>query len=113
MYYYFLCYIDYVTACDEVLSQNQTEMLWKLYLIEKDTRIAYELYLVQTICIRIENILSKPTEIERMCLLTGFIIFEHKNNNIRNADDTAVMADTKGNLHDKLVMVWRKARSKN
>lgn len=95
MYYYFLCYIDYVTACDKLLSKDQMEMLWELDLIEKDTRIAYKLYLVQTICIRIENILSKHTERERMCLLTGFIIFEHKHNNIRNADDTAAINSQK------------------
>ena len=117
----YTCFIDYSKAFDKVHHSQLIECLEKIGIDGKDIRIIANLYWHQKAAIRIQNELSPFTEIKRGvrqgCVLSPYLfniytefIFRESNdlpgvtihgqniNNLRYADDTALIA----NSHDKL-----------
>ena len=123
--YIYVCFIDYAKAFDRVKHTEVIAALERAGIDGKDIRIIIELYWNQTAAIRVNGELSDPAEIKRGvrqgCVLSPYLfniytefIFRESNemtginingnnlNNIRYADDTALIANNSEDLQ-KLV----------
>ena len=119
----FTCFIDYSKAFDRVHHYQLIECLEKIGVDGKDIRIITELYWHQKAAIRLQDELSPYTSIKRGvrqgCVLSPYLfniytefIFRESNdlqgicihgmnvNNLRYADDTALIADDPQNLQE-------------
>ena len=119
----FTCFIDYSKAFDRVHHYQLIECLEKIGVDGKDIRIITELYWHQKAAIRLQDELSPFTSIKRGvrqgCVLSPYLfniytefIFRESNdlqgicihgmnvNNLRYADDTALIADDPQNLQE-------------
>ena len=119
----YVCFIDYAKAFDRVKHFELIECLTSIGIHGKDSRIISNLYWHQKAAIRVEEDLSEYTEIQRGvrqgCILSPLlfnlyteIIFrdfkDHRGvciggrnlNNLRYADDTALLADSSQNLQN-------------
>ena len=117
----YVCFIDYAKAFDRVKHTEVIAALEKAGIDGKDIRIIIELYWNQKAAIRVNQELSDPAEIKRGvrqgCVLSPYLfniytefIFRESNempgikingtniNNIRYADDTALLASTNEDL---------------
>ena len=117
----YTCFIDYSKAFDKVHHNMLIECLEKIGIDGKDIRIITNLYWHQKAAIRIQDQLSPLIPIKRGvrqgCVLSPYLfniytefIFRESNelkgitihgqniNNLRYADDTALIADDKDNL---------------
>ena len=119
----YTCFIDYSKAFDKVHHFQLIECLEKIGMDGRDIRIIANLYWHQKAAIRINNELSPFTSIQRGvrqgCVLSPYLfniytefIFRQSNdlpginiqginvNNLRYADDTALLADDSDKLQD-------------
>ena len=117
----YVCFIDYAKAFDRVKHTEVIAALEKAGIDGKDVRIIIELYWNQKAAIRVDQELSDPAEIKRGvrqgCVLSPYLfniytefIFRESNemtgikingnniNNIRYADDTALLAGSNKDL---------------
>ena len=117
----FTCFIDYSKAFDRVHHDQLINCLEKIGIDGKDIRVIANLYWHQKAAIRIQNELSPFTPIERGvrqgCVLSPYLfniytefVFRESNdleginihgeniNNLRYADDTALIANTEAKL---------------
>ena len=117
----YLCFIDYSKAFDRVHLDKLIQCLYKIGLDGKDINLIASLYWNQKAAIRIEDQLSDHTKIQRGvrqgCVLspylfniyTEFIFRESEDlegvsingkniNNLRYADDTVLLAESKDDL---------------
>ena len=125
----YICFIDYRKAFDRVRHKRLFKMLKDVGLDEKDQRIIYNLYHLQNGAIKLPNGLTEWTEINRGvrqgCVMSPdfFNLYsehilrrlEESNdgvttngvciNNIRYADDTALIADSEEGLQRLLDLV--------
>ena len=127
----YISFIDYTKAFDKVQHKNLFNLLEGLNLDGKDLRLLRNLYWEQTACIRVGKDTSQYTNIKRgvrqgyvlspdlfnlyseiilreITPLQGLIIGGHNVNNLRSADDTALIAGSDGKLQeilDKIVEV--------
>lgn len=114
----FICFVDYEKAFDKVRHSKLIEILQKLDINQKDLRCIQKLYWEQKAVIRVGTELSEEIDITRGvrqgCILSPLLfnvyseeIFQHLENinagvkvngvninNIRYADDTALIADS-------------------
>ena len=130
----YTCFIDYSKAFDKVHHFQLIECLEKIGVDGRDIRVIANLYWHQKAAIRINNELSPFTEIQRGvrqgCVLSPYLfniytefIFRQSNdlpgitlqglnvNNLRYADDTALIADDKDKLQ-KIVTKVQEESSK-
>ena len=128
----YTCFIDYSKAFDKVHHSQLIECLEKVGVDGRDIRIIANLYWHQKAAIRINNELSPFTSIQRGvrqgCVLSPYLfniytefIFRQSNelpgitihglniNNLRYADDTALIADDKDKLQDIVTMVQKES----
>ena len=131
----YTCFIDYSKAFDRVHHDQLIQCLERIGIDGKDIRIITNLYWHQKAAIRVQNQLSPLIPIQRGvrqgCVLSPYLfniytefIFREANelkgitihglnvNNLRYADDTALIADDKDNLQkvvDKVKEVSSKA----
>ena len=128
----YTCFIDYAKAFDRVHHKELIETLEKAGIDGKDIRIICELYWNQKAAIRIDQELSDPANIQRGvrqgCILSpylfniyteyifrksqeieGIIVSGRNINNIRYADDTALVADS----NDKLQEIVNKVKQES
>ena len=119
----YTCFIDYSKAFDRVHHDQLIECLERIGVDGKDIRIIIELYWHQKAAIRLQDELSPFTSIKRGvrqgCVLSPYLfniytefIFRESNdlqgicihgmnvNNLRYADDTALIADDPQNLQE-------------
>ena len=128
----YIRFIDYTKAFDKVQHEELLKLLQSLDLDGKDTRLIRNLYWDQTACMRVENELSEFTQIQRgvrqvspdlfnlyseMILrelegLQGFVVGGHNMNNLRYADDTALISDSAEKLQKLLDKVVEESRKK-
>ncbi len=131
----YICYIDYTKAFDKVRHEELMKILSELDIDGKDIRIVRNLYWEQTAGIRIEGEISDFVKIERGvrqgCVFSpdlfnlysekilreldgvaGFIIGGHNANNLRYADDTALLADSEEKLQTLLNKVVEESKKK-
>ena len=124
----YTCFIDYSKAFDKVHHSQLIECLEKIGVDGRDIRIIANLYWHQKAAIRINNELSPFTSIQRGvrqgCVLSPYLfniytefIFRQSNdlpgitihglniNNLRYADDTALIADDNDKLQDIVTKV--------
>ena len=125
----YICFIDYKKVFDRVRHNRLFKMLKDLGLDEKDQRIIYNLYHLQKGAIKLPNGLTEWTEINRGvrqgCVMSPnfFNLYsehilrrlEESNdgvtingvciNNIRYADDTALIADSEEGLQRILELI--------
>ena len=117
----YTCFIDYSKAFDKVQHVQLIDCLEKIGIDGRDIRVIANLYWHQKAAIRLQNELSPFTPIERGvrqgCVLSpylfniytefifresndlvGICIHGHNINNIRYADDTALMANNQEQL---------------
>ena len=117
----YTCFIDYSKAFDRVHHSQLIQCLEKIGIDGKDIRVIANLYWHQKAAIRVQNSLSPHIPIQRGvrqgCVLSPYLfniytefIFRESNdlrgitihgqniNNLRYADDTALIADDKDNL---------------
>ena len=130
----FTCFIDYSKAFDRVHHDQLIKCLEKIGIDGRDIRIIVNLYWHQKAAIKIQNELSPFTSIQRGvrqgCVLSPYLfniytefIFRESNdlegirihgknlNNLRFADDTALIANDEKNLQ-QIVTKVRDATSK-
>ena len=128
----YTCFIDYSKAFDKVHHSQLIECLEKVGVDGRDIRIIANLYWHQKAAIRINNELSPFTSIQRGvrqgCVLSPYLfniytefIFRQSNelpgitihglniNNLRYADDTALIADDKDKLQNIVTMVQKES----
>ena len=128
----YTCFIDYSKAFDKVHHSQLIECLEKIGVDGRDIRIIANLYWHQKAAIRINNELSPFTSIQRGgrqgCVLSPYLfniytefIFRQSNdlpgitihglniNNLRYADDTALIADDNDKLQDIATKVQRES----
>ena len=128
----YTCFIDYSKAFDKVHHSQLIECLEKIGVDGRDIRIIANLYWHQKAAIRINNELSPFTSIQRGvrqgCVLSPYLfniytefIFRQSNdlpgitihglniNNLRYADDTALIADDKDKLQDIVTIVQKES----
>ena len=119
----YICFIDYAKAFDRVKHYELIECLQSIGIDGKDCRIIANLYWQQKAAIRIEEDLSEYTPIQRGvrqgCILSpllfnlytelifrdfkelrGICIGGRNVNNLRYADDTALLADNSQHLQN-------------
>ena len=124
----FTCFIDYSKAFDRVHHVQLIQCLEKIGVDGRDIRVIANLYWHQKAAIRIQNELSPFTSIQRGvrqgCVLSPYLfniytefIFRECNdlqgininglniNNLRYADDTALITDSEENLQDVVTKV--------
>ena len=124
----YTCFIDYSKAFDKVHHSQLIECLEKIGVDGRDIRIIANLYWHQKAAIRINNELSPFTSIQRGvrqgCVLSPYLfniytefIFRQSNdlpginiqglnvNNLRYADDTALLADDENKLQNIVTKV--------
>ena len=117
----YTCFIDYSKAFDRVHHSQLIQCLEKIGIDGKDIRVIANLYWHQKAAIRVQDQLSPLIPIQRGvrqgCVLSPYLfniytefIFRESNdlegitihgqniNNLRYADDTALIADNKDNL---------------
>ena len=117
----YTCFIDYSKAFDRVHHSQLIQCLEKIGIDGKDIRVIANLYWHQKAAIRVQDQLSPLIPIQRGvrqgCVLSPYLfniytefIFRESNdlegitihgqniNNLRYADDTALLADNKDNL---------------
>ena len=130
----FTCFIDYSKAFDKVHHEQLIQCLEKIGVDGKDIRVIANLYWHQKAAIRIQNQLSPFTSIQRGvrqgCVLSPYLfniytefIFRECNelqginihglniNNLRYADDTALITENQENLQ-RVVTKVREESSK-
>ena len=128
----FICFIDYEKAFDRVRHEDLIEMLQRIGLDGKDLRLITNLYWEQKAIIEIENNKSNWFEIKRGvrqgCVgspdlfsfygenimreieeMEGLKVGGKNIDNIRYADDTALVADSKEKLQELLTTIQRKS----
>ena len=121
----YLCFIDYTKAFDKVKHVQLLDMLQDLDIDGKDIRLLRNLYWEQTAGIRIEDKISTYTQIKRGvrqgCVLSpdlfnlyseqilreikdlkGLVIGGYNMNNLRYADDTVLISDSRDQLQEIL-----------
>ncbi|XP_042883267.1 uncharacterized protein LOC122260182 [Penaeus japonicus] len=131
----FMCFIDYTKAFDKVQHEELLRLLQGLDLDGKDIRLIRNLYWEQKACMRVDNDTSKYTPICRGvrqgCVLSpdlfnlysemilrqledmpGFILGGHNINNLRYADDTVLIAESRDNLQELLDKVIEESKKK-
>ena len=131
----FLCFIDYAKAFDKVKHEELFKMLTELDIDGKDLRILRNLYWEQTAAVRIDNELSdfKPIRrgVRQGCVLSpdlfnlysemilrgivhldGMRLGGQNLNNLRYADDTALIAESEGVLKEILDVVAEESKDK-
>ena len=131
----FACFIDYSKAFDRVHHAELITCLEKIGIDGKDIRMIANLYWHQKAAIKIQNELSPFTSIQRgvrqgcvlsPCLfnlytefifresnhLPGINVHGHNLNNIRYADDTALLADSEKNLQEIVTCVKSESSKK-
>ena len=117
----YICFIDYAKAFDRVKHSELIECLNSVGIDGKDSRIISHLYWHQKAAIRVEEDLSEYTSIQRGvrqgCILSPLLFNLHTElifrnfdelkgvciggrnvNNLRYADDTALLSDSSQNL---------------
>jgi len=128
----FICFVDYKKAFDRVQHKQLLRLLKQIGLDQKDQRIIYNLYRLQKAAIKVpdgltnwtevnrgvrqgcvmspdffnlynENILRRLEDVKEGVLVNGMVI-----NNIRYADDTALIANSEEGLQ-KLVNIVTEA----
>ena len=121
----YLCFIDYTKAFDKVKHVQLLDMLQDLDIDGKDIRLLRNLYWEQTAGIRIEDKISTYKQIKRGvrqgCVLSpdlfnlyseqilreikdlkGLVIGGYNMNNLRYADDTVLISDSRDQLQEIL-----------
>ena len=117
----YICFIDYTKAFDRVRHKQMMECLKELDIDSRDIRLIEKLYWEQEAAVRIDDTLSKFQYIKRGvrqgCVLSpdlfsvytekimrniqnmpGIFINGHVINNLRYADDTALIASNENDL---------------
>ena len=130
----FICFIDYSKAFDKVKHDELFKILENLDIDGKDLRIIRNLYWGQTAAVRVDNECSDFREIKRGvrqgCVMSpdlfnlySEIILRHLNdipglkvngeniNNIRYADDTALIAGSEKDLQTLLDIVVKESEN--
>ena len=130
----FICFIDYTKAFDKVRHEELFKILQRLDIDGKDLRLLQNLYWEQTATIRIDRETGKWVKIRRGvqqgCVLSpdlfsiysemimraikdveGIAVGGHNINNIRYADDTALIADSEAKLQEILSIVARESEA--
>ena len=128
----YTCFIDYAKAFDRVHHIQLIQCLERIGIDGKDIRIIGNLYWQQKAAIRVGDDLSPFTDVKRGvrqgCVLSPYlfniyteIIFRNSNdlegtsinghnvNNLRYADDTALIADSESKLQDIVNIVKEKS----
>lgn len=131
----YVCFIDYTKAFDKVRHNQLFDALKHLDLDGKDLRLIRNLYWEQTAAIKVEGEIGEFVEIQRGvrqgCVLSpdlfnlyseeifdqtsdmkGLSIGGHNINNIRFADDTALLAESESMLQDLLDRVIEESSKK-
>ena len=131
----YVCFIDYAKAFDRVKHSEVIASLEKVGIDGKDIQIIIELYWNQKAAIRVNDELSEPAEIKRGvrqgCVLSPYLfniytefIFRESNeltgikyngnniNNIRYADDTALLANSNEDLQEIVDKVKKESDEK-
>jgi len=131
----FLCFIDYSKAFDKVKHEELFKMLTELDIDGKDLRILRNLYWEQTAAVRIDKELSdfKPIRrgVRQGCVLSpdlfnfysemilrgiahldGIKVGGRNLNNLRYADDTALIAESERMLNEILDVVAEESKNK-
>ena len=119
------CFIDYEKALDRVYHEKMINCFNDIGINEKDLKMTVNLYWTQKASIRLEKSLSDDIRIKRAvrqgCVLSPRLvnlyteaIFRHiedsggvtiggpRIHNLRYADDTVLLADSKENLHNMM-----------
>lgn len=117
----YLCFVDYSKAFDSVIHEKLIQLLKQLNIDSKDIRLIQQLYWMQSSAIRMENKVSGYVDIKKGvrqgCIMSpdlfniyteqifrqtenvgGTKIGGKRYNNIRYADDTVLIAESKEEL---------------
>ena len=131
----YMCFIDYTKAFDKVQHEELLRLLQTLDIDGKDIRLIRNLYWEQTACMRVDGDTSSFTNIQRGvrqgCVfspdlfnfyseiilrelqdLQGFVIGGRNMTNLRYADDTVLLAESKEQLQALLDKVVEESRKK-
>ena len=131
----YICFIDYTKAFDKVQHREIFSLLQDLDLDGKDLRVLRNLYWEQTVCMRVGGDKSPYTDVKRGvrqgCVLSpdlfnlysemilrdleplqGIAVGGQNVNNLRYADDTALIAESESKLQEELNTVVESSRRK-